>query len=69
VAAISADGVGLQKANSRVVLRPRFNDSAAGGTPVAAPATVAAKQSKPRWEAPAASGMLRARWSNPQLQP
>jgi hypothetical protein len=70
VTTISAEGVSLQKADSTVELRPRFNDSEAGSSaPVVAPATVAAKQSRSRWEVAAPSGMLRARWSNPQLQP
>jgi hypothetical protein len=79
VTVIESDGVSLAKAKDRIILRPRFTDAAAsaGGTAPAAAATTppkpqagaAAKPEPSRWEAAADSGMLRARWSNPQLQP
>ncbi len=67
VTAIAAGEVDLSKDNKVVVLRPRFaglGQAEHGGT-----ATQTAKQSGPRWEVAAPSGLLRARWSNPQLQP
>jgi hypothetical protein len=64
VTMVATDAVSLQKANDRIVLRPRFN-----GSDVAAAAGSEAKPSRSRWEAAAPAGVLRARWSNPQLQP
>jgi hypothetical protein len=64
VTTIGRDVVILSKANDRVELRPRFTDGQPSGTPA-----VAARPAPPRWEAAAAAGVLRARWSNPQLQP
>jgi hypothetical protein len=70
ITTISADGVGLTKSNNRVEIRPRFNDAGVGlAAPAAAPKVMAGKPSPSRWETPADTGMLRARWSNPQLQP
>lgn len=62
VTMVSAEEVDLRKANSRLVLRPEFSQVRAGGVKVAT-------QAPSRWEAPASTGVLRARWSNPQLQP
>jgi general secretion pathway protein N len=64
VTAVAIDAVSLQKANDRVILRPSFTGAEPGGGAAAEP-----KQPRTRWEAAAATGMLRARWSNPQLQP
>ncbi|HEY1413051.1 MAG TPA: hypothetical protein VGF36_12975 [Rhodopila sp.] len=63
VTMVSAEEVDLRKANSRLVLRPEFSQAHSGG------AAKVATQAPSRWEAPAATGVLRARWSNPQLQP
>ncbi|HEY0181885.1 MAG TPA: hypothetical protein VGC09_03670 [Rhodopila sp.] len=64
VAAISANAVNLRKQNAVVVLSPRFN-----GTAPAAAAVQEVRKIRPRWEVAASKGLLRARWSNPQLQP
>jgi general secretion pathway protein N len=61
---IATEGVNLRKDNQVIVLSPRF-----AGAPHPGAAVQEAKKSASRWEAPAATGMLRARWSNPQLQP
>jgi general secretion pathway protein N len=63
VTTVALDTVTLRKANDRIVLKPRFNgvETTAGA---AEP-----KQPRPRWEVAAPTGLLRARWSNPQLQP
>jgi general secretion pathway protein N len=60
VTTIEADSVSLHKDNEIVTLSPRFNGVAA---------TREAKAPRSRWEAAAPTGLLRARWSNPQLQP
>ena len=61
---ITVDEVGLQKANERISLRPQF-DSAEGRHAV----ETARARPPSRWEVAAPRGLLRARWSNPQLQP
>jgi hypothetical protein len=63
VTGIEADGVSLWKSDASLVVRPEFMDARAGGS--------AARKDLPksRWEEAAPTGMLRARWSNPQLQP
>jgi hypothetical protein len=62
VTTIADNSVSLRRASDSLVLRPAFgNTSRAGASD--------AKQPRPRWEAAAATGVLRARWSNPQLQP
>ena len=63
VTAIADSAVSLRKAADRLVLRPEFGNSKAGA------AANDVKQQRSRWEAPAATGLLRARWSNAQLQP
>jgi hypothetical protein len=68
VITIAADWVILRKANNQITLMPQFDgvhDGAHGGGAVIAKP----KQPQPRWEAAATSGILPARWSNPQLQP
>jgi general secretion pathway protein N len=64
VTAVAIDAVSLRKANDRVTLRPSFAGAESGGGAAGEP-----KPPRTRWEAAAATGMLRARWSNPQLQP
>lgn len=59
---VAASSVDLQRAQEQMVLVPGFDNSQ----------TQAAKSVKPvvtRWEEAAPTGILRARWSNPQLQP
>jgi hypothetical protein len=63
VTAVSAEEVSLRKANSRLVLRPEFNQAKSGAS------AKVATQAPSRWEAAASAGLLRTRWSNPQLQP
>jgi hypothetical protein len=63
VTAIAADAVNLRKQDQVVVLTPRF-DGVQHGTTIAQP-----QPARPRWEAAAATGLQRDRWSNPQLQP
>lgn len=63
VATITANLVTLQKGSSSMALRPAF-----GGTAQAVKADPN-KDGDSRWVTAAASGILRARWSNPQLQP
>jgi hypothetical protein len=46
---------------------PQFD--AAGASTSVAPARAAVDQGISRWIAAAPTGLLRARWSNPQLQP
>lgn len=60
---IEADVVTLLKDGVSTVLRPVFS----GEQSAAKPAAVATSGS--RWVTAASSGILRARWSNPQLQP
>jgi hypothetical protein len=64
VSAVEMDAVSLRKADDRIVLKPSFTDAGPGNVAVSEP-----KQTRSRWEAAAATGVLRARWSNPQLQP
>ncbi len=64
VMTIAVDWVVLRKANNQITLIPQFDGVHGGGAVMAS-----AKQSRPRWEAAATSGILPARWSNPQLQP
>ncbi len=63
ITTIAADGVSLRKVDARITVRPEFDAGSAtpGGAPV--------QQEISRWIAPAPTGLLRARWSNPQLQP
>ncbi|MEA2737493.1 MAG: hypothetical protein QOH05_800 [Acetobacteraceae bacterium] len=61
---ITADAVDLRKANELIVMNPRF-----AGIQHAAAAAEAKVAARPRWEVAAPTGLLRARWSNPQLQP
>jgi hypothetical protein len=63
VTAITSDSVSLRKSTATLVLRPEFGDLHAGV------ATIDQKPPPSRWQAAAATGVLRARWSNPQLQP
>jgi hypothetical protein len=62
VSTIAANGVDLHKADAKITVTPEFDD---GNTP----ARVVASQSVSRWTVAAPTGLLRARWSNPQLQP
>jgi hypothetical protein len=64
VTAVALDAVDLRKGGERIVLRPRFTDAGPGNV-----AAAEHKQPRSRWEAAAETGVLRARWSNPQLQP
>jgi general secretion pathway protein N len=62
--ALTPEAVSLRKDNEVIVLRPGFARIAHDATAI--------QESKPprsRWEVAAPTGMLRARWSNPQLQP
>jgi hypothetical protein len=63
VSAIAANGVTLRKADDRITVTPEFD--AASATPTHA----AVHPGISRWTEAAPSGLLRARWSNPQLQP
>jgi hypothetical protein len=63
IATIAADGVSLRKVDARITVRPEFDASSA--TPAGGPV----QQEISRWITPAPTGLLRARWSNPQLQP
>ncbi len=63
VMTIAGDTVGLEKAGGRLVIRPGFGNSTVSS------ATKETKPSPSRWDVAAAPGLLRARWSNPQLQP
>jgi hypothetical protein len=61
---IVSAGVSLEKAGRRIVLSPRLDGVRSGG--------IAAAEAQPapsRWLVAPATGILRARWSNPQLQP
>jgi hypothetical protein len=62
VTSIGADAVNLRKESNVVVLSPRFDGVQHDGAQDA-------KKAKTRWEAAAPTGLERARWSNPQLQP
>jgi hypothetical protein len=67
VSTIAANGVTLRKADDRITVMPQFD--AAGASTSVAPARAAVDQGISRWIAAAPTGLLRARWSNPQLQP
>ena len=56
--------VSLRKENDVVVLSPRFD-----GVERDKAGVQQAKKSKTRWQTAAPNGLLRARWSNPHLQP
>jgi hypothetical protein len=60
---IEADAVTVRKGEVITVLRPVFNGEEA------APKPSAVAYASSRWVTAASSGILRARWSNPQLQP
>lgn len=62
VSTIAANSVDLRKADARITLTPQFD-----GDTAQAPAVVT--RSVSRWLVAAPTGLLRARWSNPQLQP
>jgi hypothetical protein len=62
--ALTADAVSLRKDNEVIVLRPGFARIAHDAATVQEP-----KPPPSRWEVAAPTGVLRARWSNPQLQP
>jgi hypothetical protein len=64
VTAITADEVDLRKENDVIALSPRFDGIGHEGV-----TTKEARKPPTRWEAPAPTGLLRARWSNAQLQP
>ena len=63
VTTIAIDSVGLRKAGAKLTVKPEFDNlkSSSAAQEVAQPPS--------RWEAAAETGILRARWSNPQLQP
>jgi hypothetical protein len=67
VSTIAENGVTLRKADDRVTVTPEFD--AAGASTGVTPARAAGHQETSRWVAAAPTGLLRARWSNPQLQP
>jgi hypothetical protein len=62
VASIDRDGVALTRDGDSIFLTPAF------ATVEAVRASLATAPLS-RWEAPADEGILRARWSNPHLQP
>jgi hypothetical protein len=62
VGTIAANGVDLHKADARITVTPQFDDSNILTRAVTS-------QSVSRWTVAAPTGLLRARWSNPQLQP
>lgn len=62
VASIEGDGVTLTRGDESMRLAPAF--APVGNAPPPPP-----PRPLSRWEAPADHGILRARWSNPQLQP
>jgi hypothetical protein len=62
---VAADGVLLQRANATIVMKPQFEN--AGQTTGTAP--VRAQPARSQGEAAPPSGLLRARLTNPQLQP
>jgi hypothetical protein len=64
VTSIATGAVNLRRENDVVILSPRFDGARPDGT-----VKQDANNPKPRWEAPAPTGVLRARWSNPHLQP
>jgi hypothetical protein len=59
---IALGEVTLRKADDSIRVTPQFAGGGTGGR-----VTTVVKRT--RWEAAAATGLLRARWSNPQLQP
>ncbi|MBV9782219.1 MAG: hypothetical protein JO264_00215 [Acidisphaera sp.] len=59
---VAADAITLAQGSQSLVLRPAFEAAPVPPPPPPVPP-------KPRWEAAADKGLLRARWSNPQLQP
>jgi general secretion pathway protein N len=63
VMVIAGTTVSLRKADERLVLRPEFDNPKSSGS------AAGLKAPHSRWEAAAPTGLLRARWSNPQLQP
>jgi hypothetical protein len=63
VTTIATSGVSLRKAGARMTLTLQFDDDHTTAAP-AAP-----RQPVSRWIAAAPVGLLRARWSNPELQP
>lgn len=64
VSTIAANGVTLRKADDRITVTPEFDVSAS-----VTPAKAAVHPGISRWTVAAPTGVLRARWSNPQLQP
>lgn len=62
VSTIGANGVDLRKDDARMTVTPQFDD----GT---APARADLSRTVSRWVVAPPTGLLRARWSNPQLQP
>jgi hypothetical protein len=69
VSAIAANGVNLRRADDRITVTPEFDAVSAGASAGLTPARAADNQGIARWIAAAPTGLLRARWSNPQLQP
>lgn len=64
---IATDAISLARASESVTMQPKFE---AGPAAVAATAPAPPKQAPTsRWTQAAASGVLRSRWSDPQLQP
>lgn len=67
VSTIAANAVSLHKLDARITLTPEFDASGVSANVTSARAV--AHQGISRWIAAAPTGLLRARWSNPQLQP
>jgi hypothetical protein len=63
VESIDSDGVKLTRAGETILLAPAFASAVAEKSPAPPPRRLSL------WEAPAEEGILRDRWSNPQLQP
>ncbi len=71
VSTIAANAVELRKLDARITLTPEFDAASAstGPTTTVTSARAAADPGISHWIASAPTGLLRARWSNPQLQP
>jgi hypothetical protein len=70
VMTIAVGQVILRKANNQITVTPQFDGVHGSGAVMASSKVIAnVKQPQSRWEAAAISGILPARWSNPQLQP
>ncbi|MBV9655975.1 MAG: hypothetical protein JOZ42_15585 [Acetobacteraceae bacterium] len=63
ITAVSGEEVDLEQGGHALALAPQYRTALAGNT------TTRVVRPPPRWEVAAESGLLRARWSNPHLQP